>query len=552
MATITLTSNKINQMPGLIKDVKKSVNSYKSELFTLKSKALTINNSVCNMDDVISSIQSSSQTQEQKADSLDNLSQNIDEFVSDVVRIDGNVADTVNQRKDDFYDEFSYLKPECEKSGWEKFKDGCKKVAEWCKEHWKLIVTIVIVIAAIVVVVCFPAAAPVLLFAAKGAIVGAVSGGIIGGISSLATGGSFFEGFENGAFSGALSGALFGGLGGAGQMFGNSCQIITKLGGVEKVFKVISTTAKVSGGITGVMGGFDMLAMGIGMFDPSNPLVVFNQKLHSSKLYNAFQFSVSAVAAFSGGAYLRMKQGPPACFVAGTMILTAMGLVAIENIKAGDKVISTNSDTFETAHKTVLETYIRKVNKLVYLTIAGALIITTVDHPFYVRNQDFVSASELQVGYETINSNGEVLLVEDIKIEFADKPVTVYNFQVEDFHTYYVGDICVLVHNASDTYQRPSGYRKGVRDKVWEEAKGKDGIVKDPVTQKPMDPNKPWDMGHKPGYEYKKHQESARGRGISRKQFLNEHNEWEHYRPELPSSNRSHIGEDLTDIYLGP
>ena len=41
-----------------------------------------------------------------------------------------------------------------------------------------------------------------------------------------------------------------------------------------------------------------------------------------------------------------------------------------------------------------------------------------------------------------------MLLVEDIKIEFADKPVTVYNFQVEDFHTYYVGDICVLVHNA--------------------------------------------------------------------------------------------------------
>ncbi len=29
------------------------------------------------------------------------------------------------------------------------------------------------------------------------------------------------------------------------------------------------------------------------------------------------------------------------------------------------------------------------------------------------------------------------------------KPVTVYNFRVEDFHTYYVGENCVLVHNAS-------------------------------------------------------------------------------------------------------
>jgi len=47
------------------------------------------------------------------------------------------------------------------------------------------------------------------------------------------------------------------------------------------------------------------------------------------------------------------------CFVAGTLILTATGLVAIENIKAGDKVIATNPETFEVAEKTVLETYVR-------------------------------------------------------------------------------------------------------------------------------------------------------------------------------------------------
>lgn len=40
-------------------------------------------------------------------------------------------------------------------------------------------------------------------------------------------------------------------------------------------------------------------------------------------------------------------------------------------------------------------------------------------------------------------------------------------------------------------------------------------------------------------------------RGITRKQFLDEHNNPDHYRPELPSSNRSHKGEDLTDDYFG-
>ena len=32
----------------------------------------------------------------------------------------------------------------------------------------------------------------------------------------------------------------------------------------------------------------------------------------------------------------------------------------------------------------------------------------------------------------------------------TDEPVKVYNFEVEDFHTYYAGGLGVLVHNAGD------------------------------------------------------------------------------------------------------
>jgi len=66
MATITLYAGKINQMPGLINEVKKSVVDYKSELSALRKKTLNINRSVCNLDEVISSIQASSQTQDRK------------------------------------------------------------------------------------------------------------------------------------------------------------------------------------------------------------------------------------------------------------------------------------------------------------------------------------------------------------------------------------------------------------------------------------------------------------------------------------------------------
>ena len=143
------------------------------------------------------------------------------------------------------------------------------------------------------------------------------------------------------------------------------------------------------------------------------------------------------------------------CFVAGTMILTVTGLVAIENIKAGDKVISTDPETFETAEKRVLETYIREDSKLIHLVINGEEIVTTETHPFYVNNRGFVNAGELIVGDELLDVNGNVLLVENFDVELTEEPVKVYNFQVEDFHTYYVGENNILVHNAGKEYKIP-------------------------------------------------------------------------------------------------
>lgn len=136
MSTITLSANKINMMPLLIIDASNAVKSYKSELQTLKLKLLTIDSSVCNLEDVVSSIKASSQTQEDKIESLNTLNKDMEEFVSDVARIDSEVANAINKSKENFYDEYNYLKPECEKSGWEKFKDDCKKFREWCEENW--------------------------------------------------------------------------------------------------------------------------------------------------------------------------------------------------------------------------------------------------------------------------------------------------------------------------------------------------------------------------------------------------------------------------------
>ena len=43
----------------------------------------------------------------------------------------------------------------------------------------------------------------------------------------------------------------------------------------------------------------------------------------------------------------------------------------------------------------------------------GEEIVTTVDHPFYVKNQGFIKAGELIVGDELLDENGIVLLFEN-------------------------------------------------------------------------------------------------------------------------------------------
>jgi RHS repeat-associated protein len=102
-------------------------------------------------------------------------------------------------------------------------------------------------------------------------------------------------------------------------------------------------------------------------------------------------------------------------------------------------------------------------------------------------------------------------------------------------------------------YTRPNGFRKGMRNKVWQNATDADGRVFDPVTGDEIPQGSTsWHMGHKPGYEFWKHRLSATKRGISRKDFLTEHNDPSHFRPELPDSNSGHSGEAPVHIYRGP
>ena len=54
--------------------------------------------------------------------------------------------------------------------------------------------------------------------------------------------------------------------------------------------------------------------------------------------------------------------------------------------------------------------------------------------------------------------NGEYVIIEQVQHELLERPVTVYNFEVEDFHTYYVGEGSILVHNMCAKLKQPKDF----------------------------------------------------------------------------------------------
>ena len=99
--------------------------------------------------------------------------------------------------------------------------------------------------------------------------------------------------------------------------------------------------------------------------------------------------------------------------------------------------------------------------------------------------------------------------------------------------------------NKPYTISRPS-YGKNQVNEVWENAK-------DPITGKVYDPsgveitwdktksrNGQWDMGHIPGEKYSEMHQLYMDDVISKDEFLEWYRNPKNYRPELPSTNRSH------------
>lgn len=137
------------------------------------------------------------------------------------------------------------------------------------------------------------------------------------------------------------------------------------------------------------------------------------------------------------------------CFVAGTIVATIYGGKAIETIEVGDKVLATDPETGETAYKEVLKTYTYVKDTLVYIEANGEIIETTKEHPFWVEGQGWTKAKFLNDGDLLRDADDNSILIDNVEIvPLPENQYTiVYNLEVAEFHTYYVSDDMILVHN---------------------------------------------------------------------------------------------------------
>jgi hypothetical protein len=160
----------------------------------------------------------------------------------------------------------------------------------------------------------------------------------------------------------------------------------------------------------------------------------------------AAQLTVAAATEGAARGLGKVVKTPCGCFVAGTAVSMRRGGKLIEQVQVGDSVWAYNERTRQTALRPVTHLF-RYERDTVYVlhTATGEALRTTSDHPFYVRGQ-WVKVKRLRVGDSLVSQGGQRHVLR--RIELKPEHVTVYNFTVDELHTYFVGQNAILVHNS--------------------------------------------------------------------------------------------------------
>ena len=190
----------------------------------------------------------------------------------------------------------------------------------------------------------------------------------------------------------------------------------------------------------------------------------------SDEVYNGVMVAVNVAAIAIN--IVGVKQ----CFKEGTLVacLNENGEEVrkpIETVAVGTLVLAYDEATGEKAYKPVVQVFKNETKRWCTVTVEvdgqEEQIVSTPGHKYYLPNntesreiglqqehesyimlsEKWVSACKLKSGDKVLLSDGKYGIIVSVKIEELESPEMTYNFEVADFHTYYVSDSNVLVHN---------------------------------------------------------------------------------------------------------
>jgi hypothetical protein len=144
--------------------------------------------------------------------------------------------------------------------------------------------------------------------------------------------------------------------------------------------------------------------------------------------------------------------GSGRCFAAGTPVATEHGDRPIESIREGELVWARSESTGEVALRPVTQRFVTSDSAVIDVELRSAragreLLSVTATHRFWVDARGWTPAAEL--GADALWSPAGALSAQ--AESSRSELVTVYNLEVSEFHSYFVGRSHALVHNGDGT-----------------------------------------------------------------------------------------------------
>ena len=136
------------------------------------------------------------------------------------------------------------------------------------------------------------------------------------------------------------------------------------------------------------------------------------------------------------------------CLVAGTPIWTDLGLVPVEDLSVGDRLLCRDPRSGRLEYQTVLQPTQRPPTPTFRISLEGETIQASGGHFFWVAGRGWTKTRDLQAGMGIRTARGSSAAVLVKGIEPAES-VPLFNVVVDQNSNYFVGQSQILSHDST-------------------------------------------------------------------------------------------------------